>query len=51
MVDAVDNLKLICKVAKVRVTITIYDVPGIVVRDRQQTLAIVGSYKQLSNDI
>ena len=30
----------ICKVEKVRVAGTIYDVPGIVARDRQQTLAI-----------
>lgn len=40
MVDAVDNIKPICEVAKVRVAGTIYDVPGIVGRDRQQTLAI-----------
>ncbi|KAL9237122.1 hypothetical protein vseg_011709 [Gypsophila vaccaria] len=40
IVDAVENIKPICKVAKVRVAGTIYDVPGIVARDRQQTLAI-----------
>lgn len=40
MVDAVENIKPICKVEKVRVAGTIYDVPGIVARDRQQTLAI-----------
>nr|WRW54051.1 ribosomal protein S7 [Mesembryanthemum crystallinum] len=40
MVDAVENIKPICKVEKVRVAGTIYDVPGIVARERQQTLAI-----------
>ena len=40
MVDAVENIKPICEVAKVGVAGTIYDVPGIVARDRQQTLAI-----------
>ena len=40
MVDAVENIKPICEVEKVRVAGTIYDVPGIVARDRQQTLAI-----------
>ncbi|KAL2933359.1 Ribosomal protein S7 mitochondrial [Bienertia sinuspersici] len=40
MVDAIANIKPICKVEKVRVASTIYDVPGIVARDRQQTLAI-----------
>nr|UTM91995.1 ribosomal protein S7 [Gastrodia kachinensis]WMV00152.1 ribosomal protein S7 [Gastrodia pubilabiata]WNH36766.1 ribosomal protein S7 [Gastrodia shimizuana]WNH36790.1 ribosomal protein S7 [Gastrodia sp. BS-2023] len=40
MVDAVDNLKPICEVVKVGVAGTLYDVPGIVARDRQQTLAI-----------
>ncbi|KAM0932100.1 ribosomal protein S7, mitochondrial [Dioscorea cayenensis subsp. rotundata] len=40
MVDAVDNIKPICEVVKVGVAGTIYDVPGIVTRDRQQTLAI-----------
>ncbi|KAH0447335.1 hypothetical protein IEQ34_023831 [Dendrobium chrysotoxum] len=39
MVDAVD-IKPICEVVKVGVAGTIYDVPGIVARDRQQTLAI-----------
>lgn len=40
MVDAVDNIKPICSVVKVGVAGAIYDVPGIVARDRQQTLAI-----------
>ena len=40
MVDAVDNIKPICEVEKVGVAGTLYDVPGIVARDRQQTLAI-----------
>ena len=40
MVDAVENIKPICEVEKVGVAGTIYDVPGIVARDRQQTLAI-----------
>jgi len=40
MVDAVDNIKPICEVVKVGVAGTTYDVPGIVARDRQQTLAI-----------
>jgi len=40
MIDDVENIKPICKVEKVRVAGTIYDVPGIVARDRQQTLAI-----------
>uniref|UniRef100_A0A803MBG4 Small ribosomal subunit protein uS7 domain-containing protein n=1 Tax=Chenopodium quinoa TaxID=63459 RepID=A0A803MBG4_CHEQI len=40
MVDSVDNIKPICKVEKVRVEGTIYDVLGIVARDRQQTIAI-----------
>lgn len=40
IVDAVENIKPICEVEKVRVAGTIYDVPGIVARDRQQTLAI-----------
>ncbi|GAB2301606.1 40S ribosomal protein [Dionaea muscipula] len=40
MVDAVENIKPICKVEKVGVASTIYDVPGIVAEDRQQTLAI-----------
>lgn len=40
MVDAVENIKPICEVEKVGVVGTIYDVPGIVARDRQQTLAI-----------
>uniref|UniRef100_A0A3B6MMY7 Small ribosomal subunit protein uS7 domain-containing protein n=2 Tax=Triticinae TaxID=1648030 RepID=A0A3B6MMY7_WHEAT len=40
MVDTVDNIKPICEVVKVGVASTIYDVPGIVARDHQQTLAI-----------
>ncbi|KAF4394133.1 hypothetical protein G4B88_000644 [Cannabis sativa] len=40
MVDAIENIKPICEVEKVGVAGTIYDVTGIVVRDRQQTLAI-----------
>jgi small subunit ribosomal protein S7 len=40
MVEAVDNIKPICEVIKVGVAGTIYDVPGIVARNRQQTLAI-----------
>lgn len=40
MVDALENIKPICEVEKVRIAGTIYDVPGIVARDRQQTLAI-----------
>jgi small subunit ribosomal protein S7 len=40
MADAVDNIKPICEVVKAGVTGTIYDVPGIRARDRQQTLAI-----------
>jgi len=40
MVDALENIKPICEVEKVVIAGTIYDVPGIVARDRQQTLAI-----------
>ena len=40
MVDALENIKPICKVERVGRAGTIYDVPGIVARDRQQTLAI-----------
>ncbi|KAJ7941365.1 Ribosomal protein S7, partial [Quillaja saponaria] len=40
LLDAVENIKPICEVEKVGVAGTIYDVPGIVARDRQQTLAI-----------
>ncbi|VAH16102.1 hypothetical protein VPH35_008003 [Triticum aestivum] len=40
MVDVVDNIKPICKAVKVGVAGTIYDVPGIVARDHQRTLAI-----------
>lgn len=40
MVEAVDNIKPICEVIKVGVAGTIYDVPGIVARNRKQTLAI-----------
>ncbi|XVE68057.1 hypothetical protein DITRI_Ditri09bG0038400 [Diplodiscus trichospermus] len=40
MVNAVENIKPICEVEKVRIAGTIYDVPGIVAKDHQQTLAI-----------
>ncbi|RZC63053.1 hypothetical protein C5167_024818 [Papaver somniferum] len=40
LVDAVENVKPICEVKKVGVAGSLYDVPGIVSRDRQQTLAI-----------
>ncbi|MCL7050646.1 hypothetical protein MKW94_015365 [Papaver nudicaule] len=40
LVDAVENIKPICEVKKVGVAGSLYDVPGIVSRDRQQTLAI-----------
>nr|QKO27209.1 ribosomal protein S7 [Afrothismia gesnerioides] len=40
MVDAIDNIKPICYLVKVGVAGTLYDVPGIVARDRQQTLAL-----------
>ncbi|KAL5571389.1 hypothetical protein UlMin_020986 [Ulmus minor] len=40
MVNVVENVKPICEVEKVGVVAIIYDVPGIVARDRQQTLAI-----------
>ncbi|KAL8120489.1 hypothetical protein AgCh_017604 [Apium graveolens] len=40
MVDALDNIKPICEVERVGSTGTIYDVPRIVARDRQQTLSI-----------
>lgn len=50
MVDAVDNIKPICEMQKVIITGTIYEIPGIVARDRQQTLAI-RSLEQLSNDV
>ncbi|CAN6447155.1 unnamed protein product [Victoria cruziana] len=48
MVDAVENIKPICEVEKVGVAGTTYDVPGIVARDRQQTLAIqiVDAYRK-----
>lgn len=38
--DALENVKPICEVAKVRIAGNIYDVPGVVARDRQQTLAV-----------
>lgn len=38
--DALDNVKPICEVAKVRIAGNIYDVPGVVARDRRQTLAV-----------
>ncbi|KAL0558664.1 hypothetical protein IC582_003242 [Cucumis melo] len=34
IVEAVENIKLICEVKKVKVAGTIYSVPGIVARDR-----------------
>ncbi|KAL0540841.1 hypothetical protein IC582_020858 [Cucumis melo] len=40
MVEAVENIKPICKVEKVGVAGTIYDVLVLIARDRQQTLAI-----------
>ena len=40
LVEAIDNLRPICEVVKVGVAGTLYDVPGLVARDRQQTLAI-----------
>ncbi|XP_059630278.1 small ribosomal subunit protein uS7m-like [Cornus florida] len=40
MVDALENIKPICEVEKVGIVGIIYDVLGIVARDRQQTLAI-----------
>ncbi|KAI5664293.1 hypothetical protein M9H77_23616 [Catharanthus roseus] len=40
MVNALENIKPICEVEKVGIAGTIYDVPGIVARDRQQTLTI-----------
>nr|KAJ0214768.1 hypothetical protein LSAT_V11C400209830 [Lactuca sativa] len=38
--EALENVKPICEVAKVRIAGNIYDVPGVVARDRQQTLAV-----------
>ena len=40
LVHAVGNIKPICEVGKVRVAGTTHNVPEIVARDRQQTLAI-----------
>lgn len=40
LADALENVKPICEVAKVRIAGNIYDVPGVVARDRQQTLAV-----------
>ncbi|KAL3502436.1 hypothetical protein ACH5RR_036885, partial [Cinchona calisaya] len=40
MVYALENIKPICEVEKVGIAGTIYDVPGVVARDHQQTLAI-----------
>uniref|UniRef100_A0A9I9DU15 Small ribosomal subunit protein uS7 domain-containing protein n=1 Tax=Cucumis melo TaxID=3656 RepID=A0A9I9DU15_CUCME len=40
MVEVPENIKTICEVKKVGVAGTIYDIPGIVARDRQQTFAI-----------
>ncbi|KAL0536914.1 hypothetical protein IC582_025877 [Cucumis melo] len=36
MVEAVENIKPICKVEKVEVAVTIYDVPGIIGRDHNK---------------
>ncbi|GJV70583.1 ribosomal protein S7 [Tanacetum coccineum] len=38
--DALDNVKPICEVANVRIAGNVYPVPGVVDRDRQQTLAV-----------
>ncbi|KAJ0790096.1 putative ribosomal protein S5/S7 [Helianthus annuus] len=38
--DALENVKPVCEVAKVRIAGNIYDVPGVVDRDRQQTLVV-----------
>nr|WML72284.1 ribosomal protein S7 [Ceratophyllum demersum] len=40
LLDALENIKPICEVEKVGVAGTFFDVPGIVARDRQKTLAI-----------
>nr|YP_010574232.1 ribosomal protein S7 [Phyllospadix iwatensis]UZH94084.1 ribosomal protein S7 [Phyllospadix iwatensis] len=40
LVKAVENIKPICEVEKVKIAGTTYDVPSIVGRDRQQSLAI-----------
>lgn len=40
MADALENVKPVCEVEKVGIAGTLYDVPGIVPKDRQQTLAI-----------
>jgi len=40
MVDALENVKPVCEVEKVGIAGTLYDVPGIVTKDRQQTLAV-----------
>ncbi|KAJ0792064.1 putative transcription factor bHLH family [Helianthus annuus] len=38
--DALENVKPVCEVAKVRIAGNMYDVPGVVDRDRQQTLVV-----------
>ncbi|XP_071731354.1 small ribosomal subunit protein uS7m [Rutidosis leptorrhynchoides] len=38
--DALDNVKPICEIAKVRKSGNVLDVPGVVAKDRQQTLAV-----------
>nr|XP_043615512.1 ribosomal protein S7, mitochondrial [Erigeron canadensis] len=38
--DALENVKPICEVARVRIAGNVYDVPGVVAKDRQQTLAV-----------
>uniref|UniRef100_UPI0031F35E63 ribosomal protein S7 n=1 Tax=Ruppia sinensis TaxID=2690835 RepID=UPI0031F35E63 len=40
LVKAVENLKPICEVSKVKMAGTTYDVPSLIGRDRQQSLAI-----------
>nr|ARX63708.1 ribosomal protein S7 [Hydrocleys nymphoides] len=40
LVKAVENIKPLCEVEKVKIAGTTYDVPSIVGRDRQQSLAI-----------
>jgi small subunit ribosomal protein S7 len=40
LVKAVENIKPLCEVEKVKIAGTTYDVPSIVGKDRQQSLAI-----------
>jgi ribosomal protein S7 len=39
-VKAIENIKPLCEVEKVKIAGTTYDVPSIVGKDRQQSLAI-----------